>query len=243
MPKLVTHPLAAAETTTLMVDHIGVVVHDLAAEVMAWRNLGFAVSDPVALMAVDAAGRSAPLGQASAHVVFENCYVELSSPDPGSGNHLESYLAHGEGVRILVLATGNAVSARDALRRSFADMPEARLATRDVVIDGIAQTARFLWFPLPVDIVPITLSAVVQHLTPDLVFHPSLIAHPNGARRISGVRATGRISDLHSFDLPPPQSAAARHPPSLDLSCGPGTLRIDGLGVADCAGAARHVAL
>ncbi len=238
MPQLQHAALPRAEVTDLAVDHIGVVVHDLAAEVAAWRGCGFGVSDPVALMGVDGEGRPVPLGQASAHVVFENGYVELSSPDPGSGNHLEPYLAHGEGVRILVLATADAEAARLSV-----GAPELRSASRSVVIAGQARTARFHWFPLPADLLPATLSAVVEQLTPDLVFHPSLVVHPNGARRLMRIMAAGRRDDLLPCDVPPPRTAAGREPPLLALSGGAGPLKINAFTVSTATAGELHCCL
>ncbi|MBM3526388.1 MAG: VOC family protein, partial [Alphaproteobacteria bacterium] len=165
--------------TGIAVDHIGVVVRDLEREIAAWRALGFHVSNPVPLMGRDEKGRAVPLGQSSAHIVFANTYVELSSPVPGSGNHLERYLVLGDGVRILVLAADDAGSARAALAPHGPDMAAPRDATRAIEIAGRADVARFVWFPLPIDVIPGVLSAVVQHLTPELVFHPSLVAHAN----------------------------------------------------------------
>jgi hypothetical protein len=235
MPQLQHAPLPYVDLTALVVDHIGVVVRDLAAEVAAWRGCGFAVSDPVPLMGVDGEGQPVPLGQASAHVVFENGYVELSSPDPGSGNHLEPYLARGEGVRILVLATADADAARSSV-----GAPEVRSASRSVVIDGQAQTARFRWFPLPADLMPATLSAVVEHLSPDLVFHPSLVVHPNGTRRLARILASGRRSDLLACDVLPPRIAAGLQPPLLALCGGTATLKIDAFSVLTATGAELH---
>ncbi len=139
---------APLQNIGLPVDHIGVVVHDLDAEVAAWREAGFQVSDPVPLMAAGPDGETRPLGQASAHVVFRNGYVELSSPVPGSGNHLEPYLAEGEGVRILVLAASDAQAARQRLLPLWRDLPEVRQASRRVTIGATERIADFRWFPL-----------------------------------------------------------------------------------------------
>jgi hypothetical protein len=188
--------------TGLAVDHVGVVVHDLVREIAAWRALGFGVSDPVPLMGVDDAGRPVPLGQSSAHVVFENGYVELSSPVPGSGNHLERYLAAGEGVRILVLAAADAAAARDAVAATHPDCAATRPASRAIRVAGRDEVARFVWFPLPVDVIPEVLSAVVEHRTPEFVFHPSLVDHPNGARRIARFLLRGDSAALSLPTLP-----------------------------------------
>ncbi len=216
-----------ARSTGLQVDHVGVVVRDLAAEVAGWRSQGFLVSDPVALMGRDPQGRPVPLGQSSAHIVFSNGYVELSSPHPGVGNHLEPYLARGEGVRILVLAAPNAAAARDTLAVRWPDISPVRSASRAVIVEGLERTADFRWFPLPVDIVPGVLSAVVEHLTPDSVFHPSLARHPNGLTRMSCVLATGNSATFVSV---PPLGDGSSEAPVLSLDEAAGELAIDRLG-------------
>ncbi len=188
-------PLPEPVATNLVVDHIGVVVHDLAAEVAAWRSAGFIVSDPVPLMAAGMGGEAVPLGQSSAHVVFRNGYVELSSPDPGSGNHLEPYLELGEGVRILVLATGEAEAARRVLLPRWPGLSDVRQASRTVRTGAREGLAIFHWFPLPQSLVPGVLSAVVEHRTRDLVLDPGLAAHPNGLSRIASIVAEGRPDD------------------------------------------------
>lgn len=216
--------LPPVRDTALRVDHVGIVVRDLAAEVAAWRARGFAVSEPVPLMGSDASGRPVPLGQSSAHVVFANGYVELSSPHPGANNHLEPYLARGEGVRILVLATADADAARARLAVRRAVSP-VMAAARAVVVEGTARMAGFRWFPLPFDIVPGVLSAVVEHLTPEIVFHPSLARHPNGLTRMSRLFATG---DPSGFVTPPGEDGASQAP-LLSLAAAEGELQIDGL--------------
>ncbi len=221
-------PLPPAHDTTLRVDHLGIVVRDLAAEVAAWRARGFLVSDPVPLMGSDAAGRRVPLGQSSSHVVFENAYLELSSPHPGENNHLEPYLARGEGVRILVLAARNAEGARARVAERWPAVAPVMSASRVVMVGSRALTAGFRWFPLPSDIVPGVLSAVVEHLNPDVVFHPSLVRHPNGLTRMSSIVATGDVSVL---TLPPVEDAAPQAP-LLSLAASEGDLLVDAVGFA-----------
>ncbi len=218
--------LPPVRDTALRVDHIGIVVRDLAAEVAAWRARGFMVSEPVPLMGSDASGRPVPLGQSSAHVVFANAYVELSSPHPGANNHLEPYLARGEGVRILVLATSCADAARARLAARWPAVAPVMAASRAVLVEGTERVATFRWFPLPFDILPGVLSAVVEHLTPESVFHPSLSRHPNGLTRMSRVVATGDPSGF----APPPGDDSASQAPLLSLARAEDELLLDVLG-------------
>jgi hypothetical protein len=133
---------------------------------------------------------------------------------PGSGNHLEPYLAKGEGVRILVLAAAQAQDARAALLPRWPAVPEVREASRTVAVDGTAHRATFHWFPLPFDVVPGVLSAVVEHRSRELVLHPSFSAHPNGLRAMAAVVAQGRADGLADPGLP----GAERDAPRLVLN-------------------------
>jgi len=181
------------------IDHIGIAIRDLGAEVAAWRAQGFLVSDPVALFSTEG-GVLRPLGQTSAHVIFANGYVELSAPVPGAGNHLEPYLAAaGEGVRILVHATDDIAGAQAACP----DSPAPRLSTRMVALPGAAVEARFLWFPLALPTLPDVLCAVVAHQTPDVVYHPALWDHPNGLTQIAHLIAAGTGVAVRDQGLPP----------------------------------------
>lgn len=169
----------------LAVDHVGLVVADLAASIAAFRTVGFQVSDPVALMTVDSDGRTTPLGQDSAHIILENAYIEISAPRPGTGNHLEPYLAFGPGLRILCLASDDLVADHIALSDLAASSVVA--STRVVRLRGGDRNARFRWCSIRADFWPGILVAVVEHLDRDIVFTRELREHPNGARRLTKV--------------------------------------------------------
>jgi catechol 2,3-dioxygenase-like lactoylglutathione lyase family enzyme len=169
----------ATPIADLAVDHIGIVVANLE-PTLAWlRARGFRVSDGEPLM-----GDHGPLGQVSAHCVFENGYVEISAPIPGSGNHLEPLLARGEGIRILALASRDA--AADHLRLGSLAAGPPRLASRTLRLAGGDVRAQFCWFPLS-DILPGVISAVVEHRDRPIVFARELREHPNGAHRMTDI--------------------------------------------------------
>ena len=162
----------AAPGPALAIDHIGIVVPDIA-PVVAWlRARGFRVNDGVELI-----GAGRPLGQRSAHCVFANGYVEISAPHPGSGNHLEPYLALGQGIRILVLGSADieADHARFAERALAAAAPAP--SSRAVQLAEGERIARFRWFPLH-HVVPGVLTAVMTHRDRDIVFAPNCAIIP-----------------------------------------------------------------
>ena len=186
------HPLPG-----IGIDHIGIVVDDVAPSVALLRDRGFLVSDPCPLE-----GEDGPLGQVSAHCVFANGYVEISAPIAGHDNHLVPYLAHGPGIRILALRSNDADQSHALYARRDLAMAPVRNAARVVALGGGEARARFRWFPVA-NILPGVLTALVEHRDPDIVFAPELIAHPNGSRRLHDILfgpAARALSDLPTTD-------------------------------------------
>jgi hypothetical protein len=192
-----------SQAQPVVVDHVGFVVRDLDHEIARWRDFGFQVSESEALMRVTADAKTEPLGQHSAHVVFDNAYVELSTPVPGSGNHLEPFLEIGEGARIMVFATGDAEVAWTHAASAGLAASTLLTAARQIRIGADISTARFRWFRLQAALWPGVLCAVVEHETPDLVFHPGLIRHANGFCRVSGIAGCGLPASLIGLEFRP----------------------------------------
>lgn len=165
----------------IAVDHIGIVVPSCDAPVALLRGLGFQVSDPEPLMGADG-----PLGQTSAHCVFANAYLEISAPDPDSGNHLLPLLAMGQAIRIMVLRSDDCAADHARLQKQGIAAGPVRAASRTVRLPGKTATARFSWFPVA-GMLQGVLLAMAQHHDRDLVFAPALQEHPNGARRVHDV--------------------------------------------------------
>ena len=167
--------------SNLWLDHVGLVVEDVAPVVAQLREAGFSVSDPVALQ-----GENGPLGQTSAHCVFENFYLEISAPVPGSGNHLEPLLAEGPGVKIIALGCEDADAAHAKLSESGVACGPLRDASREVMFARRRAIARFRWFAVEEGPAG-AITALVEHLDPEIVFAPELSAHRNGSRRVTEV--------------------------------------------------------
>ncbi|MXW19752.1 MAG: hypothetical protein F4Z95_03005, partial [Gammaproteobacteria bacterium] len=59
----------------LDIDHVGLVGPDIHGTVVAFRELGFRVTDPVELMGTGPDGKEKSLDQQSAHFIFGSTYV------------------------------------------------------------------------------------------------------------------------------------------------------------------------
>ena len=184
--------IQSGETT---IDHIGLVGRDIHAMVNAFRQLGFTVTNPVQLTQPGPDGNPIPLGQLSAHVIFPDTYLELTAVErPGQGNHLDPWLARHEGLHILAFRSENAAQSWDDMAAFGVVMPPIRVASREVNAGGVRGIADFKWFQIPESISREGFSCIVEHLTPELVFIKSMMAHDNGATGLRGVGAL--VTDL-----------------------------------------------
>ena len=191
-PWATTHPCAG-----MSIDHIGIVVRDLGPTVEWFDRRGFLVSAPAELL--DAKGE--PLGQSSAYCVFENGYIAINAPVPGSGNPLAPFLAAGEGIHVLALRSKSAKADHRKLAAGGLAADTPRRASRSFSFDAGNNRVRFNWFPL-VSVIPGLLISVIEHLNPLEVLATDQTLHPNGARRLHDVLFGGSMPSL-SLDEDP----------------------------------------
>ncbi len=149
-------------------DHVGIVVRDLAQATAAWTALGFAPRF----------GR----------IMLGQGYLELLADDPARPSAtLARFLAQGEGAHVLSLRVGSAEAAAARLARAGL---EAELLAADRPADPEqpdGARARFRRLPLT-DADPRL--QLIEHQTPELVWQQRFLAHPNGAAALVGVTLT-----------------------------------------------------
>lgn len=168
----------------LPLDHVGILGGDIAVMVNAYRDLGFHVTEPERL---DAGAGVHQGRQYSAHVMFENTYIELTAvEDCQPDHHLAPYLSLPGGVRILILHSESAEKEREAIQST--GLPASALFTAERPLTyGDRSTARFRWFALEPQPLNQLLIGWVQHLTRDAVFRCEG-AHSNTATDIAGLQ-------------------------------------------------------
>jgi len=229
-----TRTVAAVALPDLALDHVGLVGADMAAMRKAYIALGFAPTEPKALMARDpVTGVQRSLHQESCHLVFQRGYVELSALAQASPtHHLAAYAGRYEGLHILALASG-------AIARLYARVGDAglavsplRFAARDIAYGERHGTAQFEWFMLDPAVSPDSLLCFVHNLTPELVFQAAVQRHPNSACRLLGI--TYLTADLAASasvfarlaDAPPSHALLPAAPSELTFALEPGLLRL-----------------
>ncbi len=164
-------------STARLLDHIGVCARDPRPVWAAYEALGFALT-PIARQS----GGNPPslLGTGNRCAMLRRGYIELlgvldaALPDNGLARFLERY----EGQHILAFGMGDAEANLDRLRLAGLDIPGIAWLERPVdAPDG--PRARFARLPLPD--APEGRLQLIQHLTPDLLWQPRWLDHPNHA--------------------------------------------------------------
>jgi hypothetical protein len=165
-------------------DHVGYTGPDIGRLAAAFRTLGFIVTGPEVLHTSSSSPLASNAVQRSAHVLFDETYIELTSVDPcPADHHLAPFQGPESAIRLLVLATGNARQRAEMLSR--AGLPSSGVSEASRRLDyGECGTARFRWFSLKGQPIPHTLTACVEHRTREAVFHDEVRGHPNTISRI-----------------------------------------------------------
>jgi catechol 2,3-dioxygenase-like lactoylglutathione lyase family enzyme len=168
----------------LGLDHIVVLVRDLARASATWRDLGFTLSPR--------GTHSAHLGTGNHTIMLGPDYIELSGVLTETDHNAPSraFLAsRGEGIERSALTCRDAGALVDEIR-SLGFEPDGPLSfSRPVDLPGGGQEeARFRTVKWPLDERPGGLRLFAcEHLTPDVVWVPDLQRHANSAKRIRQV--------------------------------------------------------
>lgn len=197
-------------STAVALDHVGVAGRDLGPLAAAYERLGFMLS-PVARQS----GRRTPdapvelFGSGNRCAFLRHGYIELIAVlDPARfANGLDGFLARYAGLHILALAIEDEQANLDRLRR--AGVPIAGIAALERPVEPGGPIARFARLPLPD--APEGRLQLIRHLTPELVWQPRWMDHPNRAVALealvlvaaSPAETAARLSRLAGLPLQP----------------------------------------
>lgn len=158
-------------------DHAVILVRDLDSAQDTYRRLGFTLT-PRGFHS---------LGSQNHCIMFGRDYLELMAlpaAPPAAFQYFAEFLAKGEGVGALALATENAVAAHAELTQAGIAAEEPLALSRPVENLGVA---RFTLVQLPPAETPGFRTFVCQHHTRDIVWRPEYQGHANGAAGIKSV--------------------------------------------------------
>lgn len=171
-------------------DHLGWIGPDLDGSAKAWERLGFTlsrVSPQIGFTGPD--GALEPWATANRCAVFEQGYLELIGIiAPERFNPWETYLARGAGAHIAAFRVGEADAAYPMLADRVAgfDPPvqRRRMAPLGLAESGGEAEMRFRNIFSQDDAWPEGRYIVIEHQTPDVLWQPALLQHPNGAKAL-----------------------------------------------------------
>lgn len=192
------------ETVEGRLDHVGVIVRDLDANARAWEQMGFLLS-PVSRQRGRMPDRdeTGPWATANRCAIFQDGYLELIGVvDDACFNPWAPFLRRFEGMHILALRVDSADEAWSALERIASHSgqfspPVQRERSLDV--DGEPRTMRFRNIFSRDAHCPEGRIIVIEHQTPQYLWQPRYLDHPNGA---AALEAVFLCCDLAGHDLP-----------------------------------------
>ena len=163
------------------IDHVVLMVHDLAAAAQDWRRLGFTVSPR--------GTHSAHIGTANHTLMLEDDYIELLGvlePTELNAPGRAFLTRRGDGLERVAFATRDARAGAAELRRRGLDAIGPIEFARPVSLeDGRQVDAAFSVFHWPFELRPSDVRLFAcEHRTREAVWLPGLRRHPNGARRL-----------------------------------------------------------
>jgi catechol 2,3-dioxygenase-like lactoylglutathione lyase family enzyme len=166
---------------TAGIDHVLIATRDLDRAAAQFRRLGFNLTPR---------GHHTRLGSSNHCAMFQNRdYLELLGlgPERGRRPYYEDFLARREGIGGIAFRTSDAHGNFAALRAAGLAADEPLAFGRPVDLPGSAGEARFVTTTVDTRQTPGARVFFCQHETPELVWLPGFMGHPNGAQGLVGV--------------------------------------------------------
>jgi catechol 2,3-dioxygenase-like lactoylglutathione lyase family enzyme len=165
-------------------DHIGIIAHDLPAIARTYERLGFQLTPFSQHAAPHRPGEPLlPIGSANRCAMLRQGYIELLAiidtnlPDNQVGIFLQRY----EGIHIIAFAVDDAAANVARLRAAGLTQASISPLQRMAATPAGEKLAAFARIPLPPDEAPEGRIQLIQHLTPEVLWQPHLLDHPNRA--------------------------------------------------------------
>jgi hypothetical protein len=173
--------------------HIGVINKNLHALSKTYEKLGFILTPLSTPQIVVTPGeKPAALGVGNRHAIFNNNYLELLGivdPDRWSKipkvnlgpYNIDTALERYEGLHVMHFGTDHIESVKERFDQEEIPCSEINNFQRNVQTVNGERTMRARTIAFPPRMNPEGLIQVAQHDTPELIFHKTSMAHPNGA--------------------------------------------------------------
>ncbi len=182
--------------TPFTLDHVGFGVRDLDAAAQRFARLGFRLTPRGhhVLPPLTPGGPYRSAGTSNNCAMLENGYLELIGvTEPNYAGSMLSRIEHHEGLHIVAFGASDWEAAQRVLREG--PIPGAAVRPLQRPIDG--DLARFQIIDFPPEQVPGGVFFAIHHDTPELLWKPGFLDHPNGATGLEGI--TVAVADPVEF--------------------------------------------
>ncbi|MEN3261948.1 VOC family protein [Sodalis endosymbiont of Spalangia cameroni] len=189
------------DALTLSLDHVGLAVKDLAKAKDAYQKLGFTLTAlSMHAGASEADGKIVPWGSGNHCAMFAQGYFEIIGlMDADMPSNVKKMVKRYEGLHIVAMQCSRADDAYPLLVDAGVAALKPMALERDApfgVNNDLVRRARFRNIYLDTDIYREARFIVIEHGTPEVLWQPHLLTHPNGAEALSGVYfATATLAD------------------------------------------------
>ena len=195
----------------VQLDHIGLIVEDLASTRDLFQGLGFTLTPRADHTRRDASGQVVPAGSAQHSAMFDTGYIELMQiTDPAAGHPLTPAMQERFGLQVLALGTDDALRCHAERESSGLAVRSVMDWSRPVATPERSGLARFIFFDLPWTPGDPSYLCWVQHATPQLLRSPSLLHHANGVHTLRGLSYRGPTASLQPWARRLEQAGAIR---------------------------------
>jgi len=182
------------------INHVGMAVRDLADATARYEAMGFMLTPFSPHSGAWKPGEAIkPLGSGNRCVMFEHNYLEiLANADPSvPSERLAGYLRHHEGAHIICFNTSAPERVDERLRAAGVGTSGVIPLQRDIDTDAGVRTARFQRVQFAPGDSPEGYIQAAKHLTPEYIYQPRYIRHPNGCTELSNVHLI--VDDVRAF--------------------------------------------
>ncbi len=172
-----------------VLDHVAVVVPDLARAAGAYRRLGFNLTRASSHKGALEPGGPVELWGAGNHcAMFEQGYLEvLGVTDPARHHaHVDARLARYHGLHLVAIGCDDAAAMERGLRARAIPAKAMVRVGRDVPYGEGTRPGEFEIVGLAEDLFPEADLFYIAHPTRDLLWQPQLLAQPNGVTALTG---------------------------------------------------------
>lgn len=179
-----------SEKTDLVLDHLAVVVPDLARAGTSYERLGFHLTPQSSHKgALVPGGPMEIYGSGNRCAMFRSGYLEiLGITDPARHTgRVTPLLKRYAGLHLVALGTSDAPRTAAAIGARLGARLEVRDLGRDVPYGAGTKPALFRIVGLPVGSFPEAELFVIEQATPDVLWQPALLDQPNGVTGLAGV--------------------------------------------------------